>query len=442
MQTVTKIKSFLLLVTLFISVGVLKAQNTDALGTYTPYSLFGIGEIEKQGTSLNRGMGGIGVGVRDNRFINYLNPAAITERDTLSFMIDFGVNQKNFYNSGNKTNSDGTVNKINSAYNTFNMHNIVLTAPIYKKSALIIGITPYSNIGYKFEATENDRALVAKYGDIKYQKYGEGSINQFFVGAAMNLFKNFSLGAEFIYYFGALDRYSNVVFTTDPSARNLETGWDYALGAVSSRIGIQYFGNVGKDLTLTAGATYRMKTNLKGDLTRFAYATSSTGVDTIKNDLNSKEKITIPADFSVGISIKKKDKWLFGADYMRQDWGKSTFAETSGLDFTPAAANYYKIGFEFVPNKYDIRYYMKRVTYRFGAYYENSYIKLGNKQVNAAGFTFGMSFPIYKWYNALNFAVDFGQRGTMKNGMVRERYVQFIVNISLHDIWFKKYRYE
>ena len=32
------------------------AQTTDALGTYTPYSLFGLGDIDKQGTSFNRGM--------------------------------------------------------------------------------------------------------------------------------------------------------------------------------------------------------------------------------------------------------------------------------------------------------------------------------------------------------------------------------------------------
>ena len=54
------------------------AQTTDGLGTYTPYSLFGLGDIEKMGTAVNKGMGGIGVGVRDNRVINYLNPASIT----------------------------------------------------------------------------------------------------------------------------------------------------------------------------------------------------------------------------------------------------------------------------------------------------------------------------------------------------------------------------
>ena len=38
-------------------------------------------------------MGGLGIGVRDNRYINYNNPAAITERDTLSFMQNFSSSQ-------------------------------------------------------------------------------------------------------------------------------------------------------------------------------------------------------------------------------------------------------------------------------------------------------------------------------------------------------------
>ena len=242
-----EIKFLIAAILVIASVSVSKAQTTDALGTYTPYSLFGIGDIEKQGTAFNRGMGGIGAGVRDNRFINYTNPASITERDTLSFMLDFGLNQKNFYNT------DGDSE---SAYNTANIQNFIFTAPIYKKSALIVGITPYSSVGYKFRAVEDDPYLVSKYGNIEYQKYGTGSINQLFVGAAMNLSKNFSVGAEFIYYFGALNRYSNVLFPSDATIRDINTGWDYDINAISGRVGAQYFANVAKNTVLTIGATY------------------------------------------------------------------------------------------------------------------------------------------------------------------------------------------
>ena len=70
-------------------------QNIDALGSYSPYSVFGIGRMAYDGTAYNQAMGGIGIGMRDNGYINYTNPAAITARDTLAFMLDFGINQQN-----------------------------------------------------------------------------------------------------------------------------------------------------------------------------------------------------------------------------------------------------------------------------------------------------------------------------------------------------------
>lgn len=412
---------------------VINAQTTDALGTFTPYSLFGIGDIDRQGTALNRGMGGIGVGIRDKRFINYLNPASITERDTLSFMLDFGLDQRNIYNKDKN---------VSSAYNTFNMRNIVFTAPIYKKSALIVGVAPYSNIGYKFESTENDPKLVEKYGDIKYQKYGTGSINKFFAGGAFNFLNDFSAGAELIYYFGSLNRHSDVLFSNDGAARNLYTGWDYSIHAFSAQIGLQYFKNLKKGYSITAGATYSMKSTLKGDYTRYAFASNSYATDTIAYNTIDNNKVQIPTEFAVGLSIAKKDKWKIGLDYQRQNWDKCNFRATPGVAFKPKASNSVKLGGEFIPNMYDVRYYLKRVTYRAGAYFEQSYIQIGNQQVNAAGITLGLSLPIFRMNNAINFAVDFGQRGKIQNSMVRERYVQFFLNISLHDIWFVKHRYQ
>lgn len=417
----------------FASVFVAKAQTTDALGTYTPYSLFGIGDIEKQGTAFNKGMGGIGVGVRDNRFINYSNPASITERDTLSFMLDFGLNQKNFYNT------DGDVE---SAYNTANMQNIIFTAPLYKKSALMVGITPYSSVGYKFQSVETDPNLVSKYGNIVYQKYGTGSISQLFAGAAMNLSKNFSVGAEFIYYFGALNRYSNVLFPSDASVRDINTGWDYDISAISARVGAQYFANIAKNTVLTIGATYRFESNMDGDFTRYACTTSSSQIDTVTISTTPGYEVQIPTEFSAGFSIKKRDKWMFGFDYVRQDWSKSFFGETPGVDFKPSVSSSMRAGFEYIPNRYDIRYYMKRVTYRIGAYYDKTYVNINGNQVNAAGITLGMSMPIFRWYNAVTWSVDLGQRGSLENDMVRERYIQFNLNFNLHDMWFIKKRYQ
>lgn len=87
---------FLLSVFLFIGLSVHAQDETyGTYGSYSPYSIFGIGDISKEGTAYNKSMGGVGIATRNRRFINYLNPAAVTARDTLSFMADFGLSQSN-----------------------------------------------------------------------------------------------------------------------------------------------------------------------------------------------------------------------------------------------------------------------------------------------------------------------------------------------------------
>ncbi len=426
-------------VTIFITVYVISAmgvnaQTTDALGAYSPYSLYGIGQLEKSGSAYNLSMGGIGIGMRDNRFINYVNPAAITERDTLAFMLDFGVVEKNIYNSDYRA---------HSAYNVFNMQNFAITLPLYKKSAIVVGIMPFSNVGYKFQSTETDDDLVANIGDIKYQKYGTGSINQLFVGAAMVFAKRFSVGAQMIYYFGAIDRHSNALFNSSSTNYSLYTGWDYSVHSFSGKFGLQYTQPLKNNSNFTLGATYRMGNNMKGDLYRYAYSVNTSSRDTIINDPHKDIQMKIASEMGLGFSYRHKDKWSLGVDYVRQNWKNSTFAEyPKEFDFDPEVSQVFKAGFEIVPNRYDVRYYMRKVTYRVGGYYEQSYISVNGHQINSFGITFGASLPIYRWYNAITVAVDIGQRGTVNHNLVRERYINFMVNINLHDVWFQKYRYD
>ena len=72
---------------LVLSCNVVSAQD-GAYSSYSPYSVFGVGDIARQGTAYNKSMGGVGIASRNNRFINYLNPAAVAARDTLSFMLN------------------------------------------------------------------------------------------------------------------------------------------------------------------------------------------------------------------------------------------------------------------------------------------------------------------------------------------------------------------
>ena len=97
---------------------------------------------------------------------------------------------------------------------------------------------------------------------------------------------------------------------------------------------------------------------------------------------------------------------------------------------------------EYVPNRNDIRYYLKKVAYRAGAYYKKDYYLLDGHGVNSVGITLGATLPIYQWYNGLTLGIDFGQRGSMENNLIRERYINFSVGVNIFDIWFRKPHYE
>ena len=420
------------------------AQNENALGSFTPYSLFGIGDIAKQGSAINRAMGGIGIGVRDNTYINYMNPASITKRDTLAFMFDFGLYQKNTFTT------DGSRN---APFNTLNISHIALTAPIYKKSALMMGISPVSNIGYNFADIETDLDIINDHGNVVYTKYGSGYVSKLFMGVSAILFKNLSVGIEGDYYFGNIKHHSDIGFGGNGTSaavpdhqRKISTGRDNTLKSFGGKIGAQYEKSFDNNILLTVGGTWSFNTKLKGEQVNYAYSLSGvTGLtDTIRHDLYDKS-YEIPSELGIGLSIRKRDKWMVGVDYIRQDWTKSKFDDTPGIDFKTAVTNSFRMGVEYIPNRYDVRYYMRTASYRGGVYYDQGYMKIGGNQINAMGITLGMTFPIllsYDIHNAIGISVDIGQRGSLDNNLLRERYVMFNVSISLHEIWFRKLRYD
>lgn len=306
-----------------------------------------------------------------------------------------------------------------------------------------MGVTPYSSVGYDFLEREKDPEIINQMGDLIYRRFGSGGVNKAFIGLSMVAFKNLSIGAEGIYYFGTIDRNSDVAFSSDASYRSISTGNDYVISSLGAKIGLQFNKNLDNNLSYTLGATWLIGGKLSGDYTRYAYAARISGQrDTIHWSRVENTSMEIPSEFGFGFSVKKRDKWLVGADYTRQDWSSVAFGATPGVNFSPTTSNSFKLGFEYIPNRYDIRYYLKRVAYRGGLYYDQTYMKLNGSHITSMGVTLGATLPLLRFYNGVGFSVDMGQRGSLKDNLVRERYVMFNLSFSLHDIWFIKYRYD
>ena len=410
-----------------------------AYGAYSPYSIYGIGDITKEGTAFNKGMGGTGIATRNRRFINYLNPAAVTARDSLSFMADFGLAQNNkVFRQGD----------MKSANNTFNIYDFVLSFPIYRSSAFMVGITPFSDVGYSFSSIEKDPEIIGNTGNIEYDSYGNGSVYQLFFGAGVTLWKNLSLGAEGIYYFGNIDKITNMNYSNS-SFRSINGGNEFNIHAFTGKLGVQYQQKIKGNVSMIVGATYRLGTKMKGYSTEYRYANLSNVSDTLRHrvDTLGASGLRIADEIGLGISFKGGERWSAEFNYLRSSWNKSGFDGFSGLGitgeskFTSTASQSFRAGFEITPNRNDIRYFLRRCTYRAGVYYDQAYYKLDGNNVNSTGITLGITLPVFRWYNGLSLGIDLGQKSSAKHNMIRERYAMFVVGFNIHDIWFQKQQY-
>ena len=410
-----------------------------AYGAYSPYSIYGIGDITKEGTAFNKGMGGTGIATRNRRFINYLNPAAVTARDSLSFMADFGLAQNNkVFRQGD----------MKSANNTFNIYDFVLSFPIYRSSAFMVGITPFSDVGYNFSSIEKNPEIIGNTGNIEYDSYGNGSVYQLFFGAGVTLWKNLSLGAEGIYYFGNIDKITNMNYSNS-SFRSINGGNEFNIHAFTGKLGVQYQQKIKGNISMIVGATYRLGTKMKGYSTEYRYANLSNVSDTLRHrvDTLGASGLRIADEIGLGISFKGGERWSAEFNYLRSSWNKSGFDGFSGLGitgeskFTSTASQSFRAGFEITPNRNDIRYFLRRCTYRAGVYYDQAYYKLDGNNVNSTGITLGITLPVFRWYNGLSLGIDLGQKSSAKHNMIRERYAMFVVGFNIHDIWFQKQQY-
>ena len=431
-------KIFLLSVFLIISVCVSAQDGT--YGAYSPYSIYGIGDISKEGTAFNKSMGGVGIATRNRRFINYLNPAAVTARDSLAFMADFGLAQKNtIFSQGD----------MKSVKNTFNIYDFVMSFPIWRSSAFMVGITPFSDIGYDFSKIEEDKDIIGNTGNITYNSYGTGSVYQLFFGAGATFWKKVSIGAEVIYYFGNLDKITNMNYSNS-SYRSVNTGSELMVRGVTGKFGLQYEQKLGGNVSMVVGATYRMGTNMKGYATNYRYANQSSVTDTLKHSIDTlgAGNVRFGDELGIGIAVRGGEKWSAEFNYVRSDWRRSGMDTAPGFSaigeqaFSSTVSQSFRAGFEIVPNRNDIRYYLKQCAYRAGVYYDQAYYKLSGHNVNSVGITLGVTLPVFRWYNGLSLGVDIGQRSSKRNDMIRERYAMFVIGFNIHDIWFRKIQYQ
>lgn len=428
-----------------LTVAALQAfAQTSSGGTYssyTPYSVYGIGDLSARGTAYNKTMGGVGIAGRDNHYINSLNPAAITARDSLAVMGDMSLILDNkYFKQGD----------MKSVSNVFNLGNLTVTLPIYRSSALMIGISPYSSVGY-YASYPDQSKIIGFTGTLTDVYAGKGSLYQLYAAAGVTFFKRLSLGAEFKYLFGNIVKDYSKTFSESEFLSNY---YDYSLilNGCTGKFGLQYEQPIGNSFRVCLGVTYTMATRLGGTISKTVYSAESdasvnTTIDTLAN---RNPGVYISSEKGVGLCVNYRNQIRVEFDYTRSDWSDCNFQNVPGLCvnsssgslFTPSLAQSFRLGVEYTPNRGDIRYYHKRISYRVGGYYNQEYYKIGGNNIAARGITLGATLPVFRWYNGVTIGMELGQRGTLNDSLVRENYINFSFGVNLFDIWFQKPKYQ
>jgi hypothetical protein len=390
--------------------------------------MYGLGDITRPGLTTTGNMGGITTGVREARQIDYVNPAGASARDSLTFMLDFGGEMRNFYS--------GTASQ-STSYNTANFHHLAFAFPI-RRLGVSFGIMPFSSVGYEFERREQNDFLVANMGDVRYLYRGENGINQIFLNLGYNISQHFSAGVGVRYYFGSVSHYYNVQQNTNAYYADIRSSKTQKISDFAPVLGIQYAQPLSGNRSIALGASWQPEVSLSGTQSTFSQIAGADNMPDTAYSSSVASSVKLPMLLTLGASITASEKWMLGAEFSYQDWSKTTVMNNPnelGRSYSAGLGGYY------IPNRYDVRYFWKRMTYRGGLRYSQTPFLHNGYAVGDMSLNVGVSVPM-RGAGYLNAGVEVGRRGTTDHGMVQETYVNFSLGITLFELWFVKYKYE
>ena len=462
-------------------------------GTKTPYSVYGLGELNRVGYASFAGMGGTGLGATDSAIVNSMNPASYSSIGRHFPVFQLGMNGR--FSNFNTT--DATTNQQHFGLNQFQ-----LGIPIKKHWGAAIGIKPYSFKGYtitKYTVNEEDTTqLAVKEGSggirimniglsfqpldfskrhFKYIKYninrdeGKEVKVDTVKGSRIN---RLSIGLQANYLFGTSETIQSSEFipsSTDIFNARVESGM--RLSGVTYEVGLNYqvgFESLPLFKTLSIGATFSPALDVKAfeDLYSYSYVgsfyrgQSVSVLDTIEYIRDNEGIVQKPQSFGFGLEYRlrpfKSSSFIrLTADFKQEQW--STFYTRFNDNTTEGGLKdrmYLGLGLEWTPlsgtSVLDKGQFLSKWHYRFGLSYTQMELNVMDNNgdmvgIDNYGMSFGLGIPVrVKNSNTnINFAANLGNLGTTDNGLIQERYIGLFVGLSITPLssnrWFVKRKY-
>lgn len=456
--------------------------------TSSPYSRYGIGELNLQTFAAPSAMGGSFIAYHQDTiapfYINSANPAGLSGLKLTTFELG---GQSQFTAISSEATSIKKKNT-NFSYGSVGF-------PLKRFGGAAFGIMPYSTVGYKITSKQE----MDNIGTMTYVFNGDGGINKAFLGAGVRPFRKqlskfqhsaladtltkyhqvkeykkkkfgnellseLSIGLTGNYLFGTINQVTNILYPGSSTYFNSKRQRSVQVNDFTFNGGLQTHFTIDsiksgghrrilkQKIKIGVGAFVNAATALKAKQSNIIYNYSLDGFgierskDTILKSQDVPGTITLPLEVGVGLSFKKGEKLTVLMDAATINWKGFKYFNAPSGDFK----NSYRVsaGLNFVPNKlaYGSSNYIKRVQYRLGVSYSDGYLDLKNTAISNYFVSAGLGLPVglgrFDDIAVINISAQYGKMGTISNNLLQEDYVRLVLGFTFNKRWFIKYVYD
>ncbi|UOU96958.1 hypothetical protein MUU74_10680 [Chryseobacterium daecheongense] len=420
----------------FISVGYF--LNAQSLSN-SPYATYGIGDVKYDNTIETASMGGISTAYISDftSSFNFANPANNANFELTSIKLE-ATNENNYF----KTDYNNTKSTKHSTY----LSNISLAFPLSQKVKMGFSYQPYSSKSYDILHSETIQNPDGTETEVRNRFRGTGTLNTAQAAVSYKINQEFAVGVRANLYFGNLSDInelasSNAELINGYETKNRIKNFNFTLGANYQHL------NTSTDRKLTIGATttFGNSSNMTTDYTNSTYYYTTGDVkagETIIEQKNTKSKNLLPLQASLGIGYGSENQWFVS---LQGDYKKGETVSYFGSTFDFEDSYRISAGGWYLPNYNNFRSYFSRVVYRYGAFYEKGNLKLAGNNINKFGVSAGVLLPFKNSsitrMSGLEIGVEVGKRGTLKDNLINQNFINLRIGFNFADRWFRKTLY-
>lgn len=404
----------------------------------SPYSAYGFGDQIPPGQATQALMAGTGLGITEPFTVLVGNPASYAALSRPVF--EAGAAFRSTRSSSAATSS--TLKDAN--FTGFN-----IGVPFGRgKWGLALGLAPFSDVGYSTSRTTSFQG-----GEVTYNYTGSGGINRVFAGLGRSVYQHAAdslgnmgsrvmVGANMDFFFGSVEQTGDAVYPADLGYSNVRTFSSLILRAPGAEASVVWQGDLTRkrkrdadNWRWTVGASVQLPTDFRARYSQLVTTyTTNSGIETIRDTVPSgqeaKGTVTFPVAFGLGVGVSNA-RWAFTAEAKQRDW-TATQVDVPGYALaTPLrSAMTLAAAARFRPSTEGPLY--NRIVYRFGLRNAQAAQEVHGQVLATSAATLGLSVPLNaaQTNSWLNLGVEYGQRGTTANELIKERYTMLWLGLT------------